>query len=213
MTHKEAFGLKKETAFKNGILSIYHSAAYHKYFEGFAERKVVDPDNKVKIVRVYTEEYYIRDLSETKEFFLKLAYGGILSLIIFLFIFSASLKIEANTNKFINITQALSVAVLAAMTMSIIFYIISHGKLTIYNYRTSSLSFKRNAVIASCNFFLSTLCIVIYIFNNSDKALLPMILEASCMFSCALMFVLINIIENGINYKIILNKEGLGSDG
>lgn len=45
---------------------VTHSRAYHRYFEGYAEHKYFDEQEKMHIERVYVGSYYRRDISDKK---------------------------------------------------------------------------------------------------------------------------------------------------
>ncbi len=42
----------------------YHSRSYHRYFEGYTEKEIVNEKGKQEIVRVYTGNYYTAELPE-----------------------------------------------------------------------------------------------------------------------------------------------------
>lgn len=52
----------------------WHSGSYHRYFEGYTEKRIVTPDGRERIERVYTGTWYRQDLSGARYVLLRCAY-------------------------------------------------------------------------------------------------------------------------------------------
>lgn len=75
------------------------SIPYNKYFDGFSERQITDDRGNPKIIRVYTAEYMMTDMSKRRYTLYKLLSTLLFCFAEALFFIAGIIKIEANEYK------------------------------------------------------------------------------------------------------------------
>ena len=179
----------------------YHSQVYHKYFEGYAEKQVIE-NGKVRIERVYVGNYYRANGSNRMRILRKILYVVLYFLSAFCLVHAGLLDLEVNYVKYTSITQAVSFFTLLLFLIPLFFHTIAPVTMTIREFRDSSENLKRLGLVAATvlgvNFALIVYLTVVggVRFGISWRCLLENAL--SC---CAILAVVF--LEKGQEYEII----------
>lgn len=188
-----------------------HSNAYHRFFAGYTEvKKVKQGGLGYTIDRVYTGRYYQRAMGRRKSLFLKLLYMAITVAAIFLFLSTTLARVPTNSVWYIALWEALSIASLVWLCTGIGNYLLSPEKMTIYEYKSSSVRLKRASLYASIAVFASGLMSGLWLgYNAKQTVAFDGIVSCIIKFfvSAVLIFVL-NRIENNVKYEKILSEMG-----
>ena len=88
---------------------IWHSKAYHRFFEGYSEFTVPTPNGKgYKIQRVYTGNTYRQDLTKGQRGLLRVLYVVLFVCAVYLFVSCAVLPLPSNSTWYVTLPQAVS---------------------------------------------------------------------------------------------------------
>lgn len=142
--------LRQHTGQDNSLLNRpWHSRAYHRHFEGYAEVEDANEKGKTIIRRVYVGNYYRLDLSQKKRVLLRLAYLGLLLLIGSSFGLAASRPVGANSTWYLAIAQMLTLCSLGATAISLLAHCTAPREMTIGDWKASSKKLRRNALLSA----------------------------------------------------------------
>jgi hypothetical protein len=147
----------------NSMDSRAHSRAYHRYFAGYTETKIVQEDGKTVIERVYTGTYYKRQLEGKNMLILKLAYLALAIAAAVLFAVNALKRVELNFQWYIALLETMAVVAIFWELIASVNYLISPETMTRYEFKISSCSIKRATAFAAA--VLSALCVVSIVFE------------------------------------------------
>lgn len=129
---------------------------HQRYFEGYQAYRVLQPGRKRgKTIRVYTDSYHRAVLSRRDRFLTKAVYcvaflGSVAAFIVGGCTWYEG-RIWLNT-----LVEAVSVAMLAWMGISLLNYLLVGERMTHHEFRTGPLALKRSSLIA----FISLVCLV-----------------------------------------------------
>jgi hypothetical protein len=123
---------------KQGSGSGFHSASYHRHFEGYTETRGTGSDGKRKIVRVYTGAYYAQALSDKRRKQNRLLFAALYLGAAALFVLCASARIPSNAAWYLAVAQALSFFSLFWMLYVLIQYLTAPAKMEVGHYRATS---------------------------------------------------------------------------
>ena len=189
----------------------WHSSAYHRYFEGYTEREVVNEKGKVKIQRVYIGDWYVRDLDKKQRILLPVMLFLMLAAASALFVICAVQTIPANMTWYTAVCQFAAGMCLAWNLVAWIEYIASPRKMTIGDYNSSTVRFRRSSIASVGALFLCALVLVICAFIYPEYIGAHLLCALGCGIGGGLMFVS-NRIEKNVPYKIIPNSAEPDSD-
>lgn len=116
----------------------YHSRAYHRYFEGFAERKYYDEKEKMRIDRVYVGNYYRRNVSDKHHKILRIQYVVMYILSLAAFLFAGTRGTELNTVIYVYIPVTLSLLAMLCLLIPLFYNLTAPREMIIRTYRDSS---------------------------------------------------------------------------
>lgn len=144
------------------------SKAYHGFFEGYKEQYVLNANGKARIERVYTAEYYKKNLSAKGCVGVKILYVGLFLLAVAAHVFAASRPILMTYTWFVALPQALFVPVAILVAFHLVFYLLAPHDMTISDFKTSS-KLKKTALAMSMCAAVSIIAELIYlVFNFSE---------------------------------------------
>lgn len=204
--------LEKEN--KPGRRGPWRSKAYHRFFEGYTEITVLNPDGKgSRIQRIYTGNYYRQDLTKSQRILLRLLYVALYLGAVYLFVSSAVLPLTSNSTWYVVLTQVVSIPFLFWILIVFFFYLPAGLDLTIHDYRSSSLSLQKATLYAAISLGLVALATLIFVLlNRPDEPLLELLCAAKYLAGGLLVFVM-NRAEKKVNYLIIPSQNKLPGDG
>jgi hypothetical protein len=192
---------------KQGKPGTWHSKAYHRFFEGYSEIIVPRSNGKgSSIQRVYTRNYYQQNLTGAQRLLIRLLYAAVFLCIAYLFGSSATLPLAINTTWYVVLTQVVSLPFICWIVISLFSYLPAGRDLTIYEYRSSSLSLKKATLSAAISLGLVAVSTLIFILLNPSIGVLAELLSALKYLVGGVLALIMNRIESKINYSIIPSK-------
>lgn len=209
------YGGKKESGIKkpDGKTLDFHSRKYHSYFEGYTEVQKVLPNGKTKIEHVYTDTYRIQDLSDRQRIGLRAAYILLFAAAVALFVAGALESVGSNTTVYVTAAEVVSLVGLFWILCTLVNYLTAPRKLTIYEYRTTSVSIRRSAVTAAAGLFAAFFLTVVYLLLHLDAAAMAEFRCALCLLFSAGASLGICALERKIPYREEESKEAEPAGG
>ena len=152
---------------------IWHSKAYHRFFEGYSEFTVPTPNGKgYKIQRVYTGNTYRQDLTKGQRALLRVLYVVLFVCAVYLFVSCAVLPLPSNSTWYVTLPQAVSLPFLCWIAIVFLSYIPAGLDMTIHGYRSSSLALQKATLGTAICLGVTALATLIFIMlNPSDEPL------------------------------------------
>ena len=177
----------------------WHSAAYHRHFEDYAEFERVDEKGRTRIERVYQGTWYVQALSRGAR--LRERIGLVL-----LFLTSAALfgwaalrSVPANGKWFVALAQFVTVILLVWTLTGLFNYLICREKMTVGEYKCGTLRFRRGCVVTIGVLILLTLLYLLCAFLY-EGSILAHLLCAALSLAAALPLLLANRLDANIPY-------------
>jgi len=188
---------------KKSKRGIWHSKAYHHFFEGYSEVSVPDPNGKGTVIqRIYTGDYYHQDLTKRQRLMVHVLYVAIFLGVVYLFVSSAILPLASNSTWFVALSQAVSIPFLFWIIIAFFSYLPAAQDMTIADYRSSSLALKKATSGAAISLGVVALATLVSVFINQPNEPLDELLCAGKYLVGGLLAFLMNGIENRVNYLI-----------
>lgn len=129
----------------------YHSRSYHRFFEDYMEERV-EENGKVRIVRIYTGDYYCPVLTKKDRKARRCCTAALYLLTIFIYVYCATRRYVINTVWFLAVCQGLSLIALFWFLIPFYYYLTAKEKLTIRQLRDASGLLKKVSIGASVCF-------------------------------------------------------------
>ena len=205
--------LRRRTDLDKGLLDKgWHSKAYHRHFEGYAEVETTNEKGKTVIERVYVGDYYRLDLPKNKRVQLRLSYAGLIALVATLFGFAASRPVGANMTWYLVIPQMVGVCLVGLMCVNLLAHCTAPRDMTVGDWKSSSGKLKRNSKYTALLMELLALLTLVYLLLNGENWLIHLLCIA--LYAVAgLVSVLINRLEANAPYQIWHSREEAPEDG
>ena len=183
---------------------IWHSKAYHRFFEGYSEFTVPTPNGKgYRIQRVYTGNTYRQDLTTGQRILLRVLYVGLFLCAVYLFVSSAVLPLPSNSTWYVTLPQAVSLPFMFWIVIAFVAYLPAERDMTIHGYRSSSLALQKATLGAAICLGITALATLVFsILNPSDEPL-RVLRCALSFFAGGLISLGMNWIERKVKYLII----------
>lgn len=142
----------------------HHSSAYHRYFEGFAERKCYDENGIAHIERVYVGNYYRRNISNRHHKLLKAQYAVLYLLSMAAFLFAGTRGTQLNAVVYVYIPVVLALAAMLYLIFPLFYNLTAPREMMIRSYRDSSEKLIRVSMCAAVLQVISALATIIGMF-------------------------------------------------
>ena len=182
----------------------WHSKAYHRFFEGYSEISVPNPNGKGTVIkRVYTGDYYRQDLTKGQRILLRVLYMVLFLCVCYLFVSNAMLPLPSNSTWYVTITQAITIPFLFWITIVLLSYLPAAHDMTINEYRSSSRALKKATLGAAVSMGTVALVTMVFIILNQANGSLVELPSVLKYLAGGLLAFLLNRIENKVNYIII----------
>jgi hypothetical protein len=179
----------------------YHSAAYHRHFEGWSEFEEQKTNGKVKIRRVYTGAWYRQDLSDRCRILLKLLFSTLFVFAVVLFIFCSTQSVGSNQCWYVAITQAGASVGLVWMGIGLFNYLTAKKNMTISEHRSSSGTLRVGSMIVSISFTAAMLMTLLYVLLQYKEIMIGReVMCAAGYLICGVAVFTVNRIERKIRY-------------
>ena len=199
---------------KQGKRGTWHSKAYHRFFEGYSEVTVPNPDGKgTRIQRIYTGNYYRQDLTKGQRILLRGLYVVLFLCIAYLFVSNAVLPLASNFTWYVVLTQVVSIPFLFWILIAFFSYLPAGGDTTIADYRSSSLSLQKAALGSAICLGITALATLIFILLHPTDQSPVGLLCAVKYIAGGLLALAMNRVEKKVNYLIIPSQNKIPGDG
>lgn len=186
--------------------------AYHRYYEGYSERRVWDGDRqKFRLERYYSGDYYQAQVPSNKKRQIKRAYliGYISAILIFLV--AATRRAPSSTSILTVLPTLLILIGLVWQMPSLVTYLCAKELLVARQYRERKNFMFLNMGLACC-FWTGTAARLFYIFLYGSYTSGPEWIAAAGYFLDAWIFHRIYSQEKGIVYLLVPNHAKIPDD-
>jgi hypothetical protein len=192
----------------------WHSRAYHRFFEGYSEIAVPNPNGKgTRIQFIYTGNYYRQDLTQRQRILLRMLYVVLFLGVTCLFVSSAILPLTSNSTWYVVLPEAVSVAFLFWILIVFLSYLPAELNMKIADYRSSSLSFiKATTGVTICLGITALATLIFIVLNPSDEPMRELLCSGMYIVG-GLITLGMNRIEKKVNYIIIPCQDQTPDDG
>jgi hypothetical protein len=193
---------------KQGKRGTWHSKAYHRFFEGYSEITVPEPNGKgYRIQRIYTGNYYRQDLKKGRRILLSVLYVALFLGAVYLFVSNAILSLASNSTWYVVLTQVASIPFLFWTLIALFSYLPAERDMTINTYRSSSLSLKRATFGSAISLGVLALATLAFMFLNLSGNPMAEILCAGKYLAGGLLALSMNRLEKKVNYLKIPSQD------
>ncbi len=165
-----------------------YSWAYHRFFEGYAERKVLGPDGKEKIERYFIGDTHRHRMTDAQWICLKLAYFLIYLLAAGAFLIATTKKAAGNYLWYVQVGEALCGLSLFILLYFLILYLASKRVLDTHSYRQNTVFFPTVSLIAAITGTLTVIAEIIHVImdHGAGEGMVILLLMISTILSLAL---------------------------
>jgi hypothetical protein len=189
---------------KQSKSGIWHSRAYHRFFEGYSEITVPNPNGRgYRIQRIYTGNHYRQDLTTGKQILLRVLYAVLFLCIACLFVSSAILPSASNSTWYVALPQALSLPFLFWIVIAFFSYMPAERDMTIEGYRSSSLALQRATLGSAISLGIAAFATLVFMLLNPADEPLAELLCAAKYLAGGVLALSMNRVEKGTSYLII----------
>lgn len=138
----------------------WHSAAYHRHFEGWAEIERRDEKGRVRIERVYRGTWYIQSLSRAQRLRERASLTALFAAALALFVYAALRPAEGNTKWFLALAQFAVIAAALFTLTGLVNYLTCRERMTVGEYKGGPVRFRRGCVAMIAALLL---CVLLYL--------------------------------------------------
>ena len=137
---------------------LWHSRFYHRYFEGYTETKELDRNGKERIRRVYAADWYAQNLPKGRRVGVRLLYVALFAMMVATVIGAGILQGGTGTRFYIVIPELVTLCLLSWLGyVLLVNYLFMPAKLTVHEYKASSLSLRIVTLAAAIVFAFDAL--------------------------------------------------------
>ena len=122
---------------------LWHSRYYHRYFEGYTETRELDANGKERIRRVYAADWYSQNLPKGKRISVRFLYVVLFAIMVAAVVGAGILQGGTGTRFYIVIPELITLCLLSWLGyVLLVNYLFMPKKLTVHDYKASSLSLR-----------------------------------------------------------------------
>lgn len=185
-----------------------HSRGYDRYFEGYVEYAKAG-EKKSKIKRLYMGDYHRHAVTDGQWSLLRLLYCCLFILAAVLFITVLAQPLKCNNTWYVALPSFASIFTMFMLLGGVIFYITTPRKMTIYEYRSSTVKIKRWSKASAISMAAQSVMYLVFIVFNFREEPLKCLLLALLVLPCAAAVYAIGYIESKIQYETVENTNQL----
>lgn len=190
---------------------ILHSASYHKFYRGYAERKI-SKGKKNRIERVYVADYYRYAGSDFKWKLYKGIYICLILTATVLLISTQSIyHSRLNQNPMIGALELLGLVPLTFLLFEMLMHLVTKRFMTIDDFETANKGVKKGAMIECIYVLILIICMVVLMILDGINGPAEIETVAGQLISLSL-FGAIFVLEKRRAYEIVKNKREMHSD-
>lgn len=185
-----------------------YSLAYHRYFEGYAEKKVVGPDGKTRIERTYVGDAHRHRMTDSQWVGLKIGYALCYLIAAVLYVAGTAQEIASNFTWYVQVAEAMGFLSIFALLYCLICYLTSKRLLDTHSYRLNTGFFKTLCLISAGTTLLAALLQIPAILLNGGFSSPKSIATCVMLFlPPVLLFVMWYVETKKVRYEKILGKD------
>ena len=182
---------------------IWHSKAYHRFFEGYSEIAVPKPNGKgYSIQRIYTGNYYRQHLTGGQRTLLRVLYGALFLSAAYLFISAAGMPLASNSTWYVTLPQAASLPFLFWIIIAFVSYLPAGWELTIHEYRSSSLALKKATLGSAISLGITVCAVILFLIINPSSSLALELTRAAKYLAAGIFAFVMNWVERRVEYCV-----------
>lgn len=177
----------------------WHSAAYHRHFEDYAEIERTDEKGRTRIERVYQGLWYVQVLTREQKLRERLALALLYFAALALFVMAALRPVAGNGTWFLALAQ-FAVLAAALYTLTGLFnYLTGSGRMTVGEYKGGPVRFRRGCVAMIVTLLV---CVLLYLLCAFlyEKGIGAHFLCAGLCLAAALLILLAQRLDANIPY-------------
>lgn len=188
-----------------------HSKAYHRYFEGYAEKYVTDDAGNMKVMRVYAGNYYKQSISDKARICVRLAYAVLFVFTAAAYVYAGVRAVSCIPSRYVELPIAVSLLLLIYLAMSVFYSLTASREMEIRVYRESSEALKRASLSSAIVLALSAVIdIVLALITNTEFSSQLIVCIAVQLLS-GISSMGIYLIESRIKYDVLPPKHPVPS--
>lgn len=189
----------------------WHSAAYHRHFEGWAEIERRDEQGRVRIERVYRGTWYIQSLSRAQRLRERASLVVLVLAALALFVYAALRPVAGNAQWFLALGQFAVIAAALYTLTGLFNYLTCSGKMTVGEYKGGPVRFRRGGVVMIAALLLCVLLYVLCAFLYEAGIGTHLLCAALCL-SAALLLALAHRLDANVPYDNEESEESADPD-
>jgi uncharacterized integral membrane protein len=151
------------TRTKDGVA---HSKHYHKYFDGYMEKRIETPKGKKRIERIYVEDYHKHMLSDKQWVALKVTYVAMLLVGLISFCCGSSMDVESNMTWYVSLPSFFVIFSMFLLIIFIVPYVFAPRLMTNWEYASTTGRVKKFSRISLYCMVLQIATLVVYFMIN-----------------------------------------------
>ncbi|MGN0999377.1 MAG: hypothetical protein ACI4PO_07485 [Faecousia sp.] len=189
----------------------WHSAAYHRHFEGYSEYMVTDAKGRAKIRRVYTAKWYLVDLEENTKKQLRAELVLCWAVMLLFFLFAGTRNIQVNKLWYMALIQAAVIACMVWNLSGILHFLCLPEKSTVGQYRKSFEASRKSSIGLLITFGVAGLAAFLQLIVGCEDFLLHLLCAGLYGVSLLLALV-INRLNANIPFRQLENTNTVRED-
>lgn len=147
-----------------------HNDHYHKYFHGYTEVRTEKSGGGYKIKRIYTDNWYVKKLSDKTYYIMKAVYLCLCLFACVLFCWLMSRPyFDGNYVRAVAVVELISLLCLGLLTVSVTVYLFTKRRMTWWEYYSSSHRIKRYSLAATIGQIFTAVFIIVNMFQGVES--------------------------------------------
>lgn len=176
-----------------------HNDHYHKYFHGYTEVRTEKSNGGYKIERVYTDNWYVKKLSDKAYYSMKVVYLCLCLFACILFCWLMSRPwFDGNYVRSVAAVELLSLLCLGLLTVSVAAYLFTKRKMTWWECYSSSRRIKRYSLAATASQVLTAVFVIVNMFQGVESVKMECMLALGVCVCAAATFMLFLLEEKAL---------------
>lgn len=188
-------------------MKIYHSRAYHRFFEGYNEKLTANEEGKLEIKRFYSGDYYIPELSEKERRTKKIGIFILYISAVLLFFFGGLQNVTMNSSRYMAFVQMTVLLIFGALLFWMAPLWKKDGHLTFRDYKDLKVWMKKSCLIAAILLWTGVLAGLVEMAIQGRKADEDVFVAAAALFLSGFSLYAIYLWEKKSSYQIQTNEK------
>lgn len=183
------------------------SRAYHKYWQGYVEQRVLLPNGKTKIEREYVAPWKQHKISGKKWILLKTVYALLTITSIALFLLALTQDVGSNRCWYVALFGLPAGLLLFLFAVTVSLYIFNPRKMTLWEFTSSTSRLKLVTLISTILLILSAAATGLYTILEPNSSFAREVICLALLLLSASVAFAVNRIESKMAYEDIRNDK------